>query len=333
MPGPLTEVTELATALGMLTDDLDAALERRPPELRGVGDDTWARMVDARRDGVHADAFDRAFANGRAFLCADDALRGRPPRLVEWKGPHRPPGDDIIPADLRVDHAYLVSCKYLSKVMLNPGPSRLFERLLVGEERSSDHWFDRVAPVEYRRFYDAARAHADLGALPDDPSALTREDQRRLRGALGDRFLPEELREPWFELCWATASGSAQRWSAALANDRQRLRLLWRLLRISTAAYYVLGADRSSSLRCRVDSNWDWLDAFELRAFTADPSTAGQPEVRWRADVRRRHDGSDVRVEGHVEIRWSHGRFVGAPEAKVYLDTPLLEVPGYHALG
>jgi hypothetical protein len=37
-------------------------------------------------------------------------------------------------------------------------------------------------------------------------------------------------------------------------------------------------------------------------------------------------------ISGHVEIRWSHGRFVGWPEAKVYLDTPHAEVPGYEAL-
>ena len=30
-----------------------------------------------------------------------------------------------------------------------------------------------------------------------------------------------------------------------------------------------------------------------------------------------------------MEIRWSHGRFSGAPEAKVHLDTPAHEVAGY----
>jgi len=42
--------------------------------------------------------------------------------------------------------------------------------------------------------------------------------------------------------------------------------------------------------------------------------------------------GEDRTVEGHVELRWSHGRFGGPPEAKVYLDTPHHEVPGYHLL-
>ena len=37
-------------------------------------------------------------------------------------------------------------------------------------------------------------------------------------------------------------------------------------------------------------------------------------------------------VAGHVEIRWSHGRFAQPPEAKVYLDTPMADLPGYHPL-
>ena len=31
-------------------------------------------------------------------------------------------------------------------------------------------------------------------------------------------------------------------------------------------------------------------------------------------------------------MRWSHGRFAQPPEAKVYLDTPMAQLPGYHRL-
>ncbi len=46
-------------------------------------------------------------------------------------------------------------------------------------------------------------------------------------------------------------------------------------------------------------------------------------------DLRRGQIGS---VRGHVEIRWSHGKFSGYPEAKIYLDTPHEQVPGYFPL-
>jgi hypothetical protein len=48
--------------------------------------------------------------------------------------------------------------------------------------------------------------------------------------------------------------------------------------------------------------------------------------------IRAKGTGYVHELVGHVEIRWSHGRFVGAPEAKVYLDSTHADVPGYYPL-
>jgi hypothetical protein len=58
---------------------------------------------------------------------------------------------------------------------------------------------------------------------------------------------------------------------------------------------------------------------------------AGQPRVTWRAALTETATGAPRVVAGHVEIRWAHGRF-SSVEAKVYLDTPHAEVPGYFPL-
>jgi hypothetical protein len=252
--------------------------------------------------------------------------------LVEWKGPHRPPGDDIIPADLRIDHVYLVSCKYLSRVLLNAGPARLFDRLLVGDERSTENWFVVTAPTEFQRFYEAARVVAGATNLPLQHHGLSADQQRLLRQALSHRVLPAQLQPLWSKLCSQVARVSAERWRVALATPKAKVRLLWRLLRITTATYYVLGTDSNAHIRLRVMSAWDWNQAFELRALTIAPRAAGQPEVGWAAIIRERSTRTEHTVSGHVEIRWSHGRFVGAPEAKIYLDTSHAVVAGYEPL-
>lgn len=332
MPGELTEIIEITTALGMLFPSLPDALHARPPELMNVSDDAWARLVAAAADPTYATSFETAFNNGRAFLEASQALRGRRPLLVEWKGPHRPPGDDVIPADLRIDHVFLVSCKYLSRILLNTGPQRLFERLLVGEQRGGTHWFVDCAPDEFQAFYEAAVAFGELKNLPTSVTDLGSAQHHILRQTLSSRALPEDLGGPWSELCNAVANESARRWSDALTSQNAKLRLLWRMLRISGASYFVIGTDKSAHLKLRVDSVWDWSQAYELRNLRVTARPAGQPEVGWKATVRRRLDGADLSIDGHVEIRWSHGRFVGVPESKVYLDTPHAHVPGYHAL-
>jgi hypothetical protein len=224
-----------------------------------------------------------------------------------------------------------VSCKYLSKVVLNASPSRLFDRALMGDERGGGNWFTQTAPTPMASLYDAARTWTGLD-LPDRYEDLDRDQQRLLRAALPARSLPEELRPRWAALSDAVSCASAERWNAALSGPRDRLRLLWRMLRVSSTSYFVLGTSKDQYLRMRIASQWDWMQDHELRALRIEPRPAGQPEVAWTAVVRTRCSGEDHEVRGHVEVRWSHGRFVGAPEAKVYLDTPFDQVPGFHAL-
>jgi hypothetical protein len=328
-----TLVTELTTALGMLASSVPAALAARPAAL-AVGDEVWDRIEALHDSGRFAAEFDTAFANGRAFLAADDALRGRPPRLVEWTGGRRPPGDEVAPVDLRIDHVYLVSCKYLSRTIANPSPGRIFDGLLAttGSWGSGD-WYQEVAPDAYRALYRACRDATGLGHLPDDPAALTRAQRQELRQALPPRGAYPAAAQPCYRaLCVAVSEASAARWAAKVATPAERERLAWRLLRIGNASYFLLGADPHRPVRLRVASPWDWRQAYQLLDLEITAAEAGQPQVDWAIHYRRRDDGQACAVHGHVEVRWSHGRFAAPPEAKVYLDTPSHELPGYFPL-
>jgi len=346
-----TFVTEVATGLGMVGGtDVEVTIAERPPQLANLTALEWDRLDALWATGELRADFEHGFANGRAFLAAPDALNGRPPRIVEWTGPRRAPGDEVVPADLRVDHVYLVSCKYLSMVLHNSSPQRLVEGLLgrgTLEERGD--WYQAVAPQEHQALYaacvaalgtelrpdgDAAPPGADLGGdgdagWPALASDLDKERRRRLTAAL--RPWPESAAEPYRRLCQAVSEATAARWSGRItARDREAV--LWRLLRIGSAPYFVLGTSAAGPMRLRIDTPWDWRQQFTLRGFEVVPQAGGQPRVAWRGHYEVRATGEERIVEGHVELRWSHGRFGGPPEAKVYLDTPHGEVPGYHPL-
>jgi hypothetical protein len=94
----------------------------------------------------------------------------------------------------------------------------------------------------------------------------------------------------------------------------------------------VLGSSAERSLRLRIATSWDWRQHFQLISIQMDPQRGGQPRVGWLAVVRDRRTYEVSEVAGHIEVRWSHGRFGGLPEAKGYLDTPHHLVPGYFAL-
>lgn len=332
MPALRTEITEIVTGLAMLGyRDLKQALEVRPGHILNVDAEHFDRLDDAHARGSHEVEFDTAWANGHAFARASDGLRGRPPWSIEWKGPHRPPGYEQVPADLRIDHVYLVSCKYGSSILHNASPAHLFDRGLAERrvERGAD-WFADVAPEAYQALWASYCDELGLDELPGQVAALTQDDRRSVKAAGTRGAWPGRAEASYREFVLAVAQASAERWLASMPTAASREEMLWRLLRLQAAPYFVLGADLSGEpLRYRVSTPWDFRQAHELRGFDVWADPAGQPLVRWRADINDRATGDRRSVEGHVEIRWSHGRFSGAPEAKVHLDTASHQVAGY----
>ena len=331
-----TKLTELMTGVGMLggPDPADL-LPMAAPELKGVDEATWEAVLAQAAEPDAASIARSSLENGRFFLEARDALRGRRPLRIEWKGPHRTPGDEVAPVDLRVDHVYLVSCKYLSDITVNASPSHLFDRLLTGGHghRAGD-WFDEVAPHEHHSLFHAAVAWLGRSSAATSASELPQPERKAIAKLLAGRSWPDELTAGYEALVTAASEESARRWRAALdrAGRGADESMLWRLLRIGSAPYFVLGSNRADSVRMRVGSPWDWRQAYALRSFEVVPAVTGQPRVDWSAAFVDREAACEREVRGQVEIRWSHGRFSGPPEAKVYLDTPHSEVPGYFPL-
>ena len=335
MPALKTEVTEIVTGLGMLGfPTLEEALAARPLEMINVQASHWNRLDEALANNEFEDEFETAWSNGVAFSQASTGLRNRRPLRIEWKGPNQTPGYDLIPSDLRVDHVYLVSCKSLSRILFNPSPSHLFDRVLADRKGSNRaDWYMEAAPDAYRTFYSEVRRHMAGGiSLPTHVEDLDKSHREQLKRRL-PLIWPPSLRDVYLSFCAAVSQASAERWRSNILTPRAQEEMLWRLLRIASAPYFVLGASGRDVLRLYVYTPWDWRRDFKLRSFSVQADTqAGQPVVRWRALVGLLTDRRETEVEGHAEIRWSHGRFYSNPEAKVYLDTPHTQVPGYQVL-
>ena len=334
MPGIRTDITEITTGLATLGfRTLGAALAEQPAELLNVGSTTWNRLRDVYRSGNYREEFSAAWENGRVFLHARCGLRGRRPARIEWKGPHRNPGYDFIPADLRIDHVYLISCKYRSSLLMNASPSFLFDRMLADRSGRQGDWYWEVASQQYQALYERVRAAVPgCEELPSDLRDLSSQGRQLLKSSLR-REWPSELLGEYVAFSHAVAKASARRWSDSLTTAARREEMLWRLLRLAPAPYFVLGASTGGHLRLRVQTPWDWRQQFRLRTLRISPDLhAKQPQVRWEATVLDKAEQIDSSLKGHVEIRWGHGRFSGNPEAKVYLDTPHSRVPGYVSL-
>ena len=144
------------------------------------------------------------------------ACAGRLPRRIEWTGGHRLPGDEAVPLDLRIDHVYLVSCKYLSKVLQNASPARLAEGLLTFRHLDDRRdWYERVAPVEYQALYRAcveALGHQGFPARVTDLDVAERGDLNMLDG----RNSPDGTQDEHRDFCRAVSSETARIWNRSL---------------------------------------------------------------------------------------------------------------------
>ena len=100
-------------------------------------------------------------------------------------------------------------------------------------------------------------------------------------------------------------------------------------LMVDGAPYFILGRQPSGPARLRVLTPWDLRRRFAFGGLEVGPASSGQPQVEWRAFFTDNHTGASKETVGHVEIRWSHGRFCGAPESKLYLDTRHEDACGY----
>ena len=178
----------------------------------------------------------------------------------------------------------------------------------------------------------AVASRAALSGLPTRAVDLSVEQREALAAWLKAGW-PGEAKTAYQALSERVSQISVSRWESALErHGGTGEAMLWRLLRMGSAPYFVLGSSATRSLRLRIATPWDWRQHFSLIAVVVTEQRGGQPRVGWEAVVRDRATYEVYELAGHIEVRWSHGRFGGPPEAKGYLDTPHHLVPGYFAL-
>jgi len=66
---------------------------------------------------------------------------------------------------------------------------------------------------------------------------------------------------------------------------------------------------------------------FRLSSLEISPQAGGQPLVGWSARYIVKATGEQRTVEGHVEIRWSHGRFGQPPKRRSISILPMKKFP------
>lgn len=345
MASEKTEATELAVGFGILgVDPATAVYADVADRFEGtLTENKFATFQDTyRRNTDLARPIETLWFLG-------DRLREEHPELfparltVRWLGGVQQAGTVRGAKDLEVGTT-VISVKADSRVVMNCSPTNLFVQLPQGELTSTvgDDWFILTAHDEFQALFELVNGVTEYSSVADFMTKTSRAEKKVLglvcqvlQGAQA-----QEFQRRYVSMCRVAANVSAAMFTAylqkTLATNRAgalREQVLGHFLRLDSTRYILAGLEGREPFAVLIPSLTEWRSHFELATIIAEPDLqAEQGKVKFFLSVKGR-SGAVQEVPYHAEIRWSHGKFCGNPEAKLYRDFPRWDMaPGFGKL-
>jgi hypothetical protein len=201
-----------------------------------------------------------------------------------------------------------------------------------------EHWFQKCAPAEYQAYFEACHGPAATGfptAKQWDDARLPKEKRKLFAKKAKAVFKSPEVKAAYKALCEKVATVSAEMVNAkieeAKKNNPPKTKLhevlksaVWEIFRINSEAYFLCGTEktiekpkRERPFVVRMPGKPEWSKRFSIRSVVATAKVAGQPEIQVDFTFEDSELGACV-FSVKYEIRWSHGKFNGCPESKIY---------------
>jgi len=262
---------------------------------------------------------------------------------INWTGPDQQ-ADTVSGAnDLYIPSVNTpISVKCNSNVVANRSPYNFFVSLpsgMVTASRSND-WFIEKDYDGIQAFYEHARKSYGE-RIPDDIKGFYQTYTRRRRRPFSkfvkhrmEDVRDEELINLYQIMCHNVARNSAGVFNQRLASIRPNTRIainetiIREFFRIDTVPYILAGLDRGDSLVVMIPDLTSWKRDWELVSAKAEPALDKmQSEVNVTLTFMEKLQRRIFALPFRAEIRWSHGKFCGNPESKVYKVFSWLDVP------
>lgn len=268
-------------------------------------------------------------------------------KSLHWTGPKQQASTISAAKDLIVANVP-VSVKANSNVVQNASPYNLFEALPEGKvfASKSDNWYLLMTPSEYQFLYDFIRNNIEESHyLPSDVTLFEQSFKRKDRKLIKDRIKnlsltkKEEFDRLYLQMCHEVAKRSATVFNEKLklsVQSRSRKAVLEQLarffFRLDSVEYVLGGIDRGKAFAVVIPDLSNWNRNWTITQVVAEPELERkQSRVRFYVTVKAKN-GDTYTAEFHAEIRWSHGKFQGNPEAKLYKDFVWEELPFFESI-
>jgi hypothetical protein len=338
MPSIFTETSELLVAFGVLDiqptevefKDIDKFFNKT------LAQEIFDKICSEIRNGTRPAEYEKLFSVGQSikteFLSDTERIK------VEWIGPSKQRKTVSISKDLRINDNINISVKTNSNVVYNLSPHNLFLALPRGTLMATraDHWFRAAAPQEYQAMYDFVR-NGYKSTLPErvgEFDKFRRVDRKNVQRWLEtlEKEKERSFLELYKEMCQTVSIFSAKTFEANFQSVNPRMKravqenILKYFLRLNSVSYLLAGLDGGSKFIAEVPDITAFFRECKFDSIETQRNPKSlQSEVNFTLHFR--HQDKAFSLPFHAEIRWSHGKFCGNPEAKLYKDFKWTDVP------
>lgn len=341
-----TKTTELSVAFGLLEthpseSTYDYIADKFAETLDQATYDNIIAEFGNLKKAKNAKTYEELWTVGREIRSS--YLKGRHISKVEWIGPHKQRKSVSVSKDLCIDDHIYISVKATSNVVFNHSPYNLLQALPSGSPMATNetHWFSQIAPGEYDELYQFVKnnfpGNLQLpSTVSDFDKSVSKKVKKEIQGWLNnmDNVRKSKFESLYLDMCHAVAERSSEVFMENRRNVNKRQLntanelILKSFLRLNSAPYLLAGLDGDKPFAVEVPDITRWFQYWNFAEIEAKGDIdRAQSVVNFLLKLINRQTNEVIELPYHAEIRWSHGKFCGNPEGKLYKDFKWSDVP------
>lgn len=267
---------------------------------------------------------------------------GITPKKIIWTAKDNIAGVVSVAKDLEILN-YRISVKENADVFINGSPLTVFEDLpngLFGQKKRGEDWFIKTAKKELENYYCLCRKHLLIEDEFNTVDKFYANKNKLYKKEFGKNISllhcqkNKEVLEAYQILCDKVSHVSAQIFNENLlkfkithTSSGSLQPIFHYFFKINGIKYIIAGTEKNKPFATILEDSTNWIKKYSFLDIIANPKHAGQPEVILNFLFKDKKTNKQFEIPLKIEIRWSHGKFCGNPEAKVYKQWSYMSLP------
>lgn len=259
---------------------------------------------------------------------------------IKWIGAEK--NYDTVSADFQISN-FRISIKENSNISKNASPSTIFEYITKGFQGQSgigEDWFIKTAYKELNDYYILCKKELDIqdeypsiDSYYQNANRVYKKEFARKVSTLHNKKeqYNEKIVELYKKFCNQVSNQTALIFNKNIETLKQQKQSMQPILKyffnLDAVPYIIAGTENKKPFAVLLESVNEWQKKYSLIDVCAKPINSGQPEILLNFLFKERNKNEKYEISLKIEIRWSHGKFCGNPEAKIHKKNSYENLP------